>query len=266
MGSGVTPLRLPHFIIAGAPRTATTWLYELADRHPEIAMARPLQPEPKFFLVDELYERGLPFYSATWLDALPQGLRYGEKTTNYLESSLACSRIKRDLPDVRLIFMLRNPVERAHSNYLWSMRNGFETESFGHALDLEPTRERNVLPELRYARPHAYFSRGLYAEMLRPWLDGFPREHVLVLRTEDVAESAHEVARTVFGFIGVAERPELADGLGTINAARPEGSPAIDPATREALNERYRGPNADLSRLLGASFAGWNALPERVSG
>ncbi len=258
-------LRLPHFIIAGAPRAATTWLYELANRHPEIAMARPLQPEPKFFLIDELYERGLSYYSATWFGALRDGMWYGEKTTNYLESPLACSRIAHDIPDVRLIFMLRNPIERAHSNYLWSTRNGFETETFGRALELESAREHNVVPDLRYARPHAYFSRGLYAQLLRPWFERFPREHVLVLRSEDVAERPRDVARDLYRFIGAAERPEFADGLGMINAARPDGSPPIDPAIREVLSERYQGPNAELETLLGASFPGWDATPQHVS-
>lgn len=266
MAAGVASLRLPHFIIAGAPRSATTWLYELADRHPDVAMARPLTPEPKFFLIDERYERGLAYYASTWFDPLPQSLVYGEKTTNYLESRTACERIARDLPGVRLIFLLRDPIERAHSNYLWSMRHGFETETFVRALELESTRERDIAPELRYARPHAYVSRGLYAELLRPWLARFPREHVLVLRSEDVAIDPHKIARSLHRFIGVTEQPELADGLGTINAARPEGSPPIDPALREALSERFREANADLAALLGPSFVGWDTVEKLVSG
>ena len=265
MAASVREPRLPHFIIAGAPRSATTWLYELADRHPEIAMARPLTPEPKFFLNDELYERGLAYYSLTWFDALPAGVFYGEKTTNYLESATACERIARDIPNVRLLFLLRDPVERAHSNYLWSTRNGLETETFARALEIESARERSIALELRYARPHAYFSRGLYAELLRPWFTRFPREHVLVLRSEDVSRAPREVAQKLHRFIGVREQPELADGLGQINAARPEGSPPIDPAVREALIERYLQPNADLAKLLGPSFAGWYTTPENPS-
>src|SRR5262245_35557105 len=56
----------PTFLIAGAPRSGTTWLYHLLDRHPQIYMARPVRPEPKFFLVDELYDRGWQFYVDTW--------------------------------------------------------------------------------------------------------------------------------------------------------------------------------------------------------
>ena len=68
-GHVTVTLRLPDFIIGGAPRSGTTWLYWLLDRHPEIYMASPVKPEPKFFLVDHLYEKGLRFYADTWFAA-----------------------------------------------------------------------------------------------------------------------------------------------------------------------------------------------------
>lgn len=259
MAADVTGLRLPDFIIAGAPRSATTWLYELADRHPAVAMARPVAPEPKFFLIDERYERGLAYYSSTWFERLPDGLIYGEKSTNYLESATACERIASDLPAARLVFLLRDPVERAHSNYLWSTKNGLENETFERALALEDERERNVPPELRYARPHAYFSRGLYAQMLRPWFARFPRKNILALRSEDVALAPRAIAQALHAFVGVDPRPDLVEGLGTINAARPEGSPPIAERIRHLLSERYLQPNADLAHLLGPSFPGWHS-------
>jgi hypothetical protein len=70
---------LPDFIIAGAPRSGTTWLYFLAQRHPQLAMAQPGVPEPKFFLVDELWRRGVDYYSTKWFDSLPGGRVLGEK-------------------------------------------------------------------------------------------------------------------------------------------------------------------------------------------
>jgi len=157
---------LPDFIIAGAPRSGTTWLYFLAQRHPQLAMAQPGVPEPKFFLVDELWRRGVDYYSTKWFDSLPGGRVLGEKSTNYLESTEVAERIYRALPRVKLIFLLRNPVDRAYSNYLWSRQNGLETETFERALALEEQRERDLAANLRYARPHAYFSRGLYARHL----------------------------------------------------------------------------------------------------
>src|SRR5689334_22661946 len=100
-------------------------------------MAKPVKPEPKFFLVDHLYARGLEYYAGTWFAAAGEAQVAGEKSTDYLESAAAAARIARDLPRVKLVFILREPVERAYSNYLWSKMNGLETEDFETALALE---------------------------------------------------------------------------------------------------------------------------------
>ena len=117
-------MRLPEFLIGGAPRAGTTWLYALLDRHPSIYMAKPLKPEPKFFLVDQLYEKGLEYYARTWFADAGAAPLAGEKSTDYLESAAAAERIARDLPRVKLVFVLREPVDRAHSNFLWTKMNG----------------------------------------------------------------------------------------------------------------------------------------------
>lgn len=247
---------LPRFIIAGAPRSATTWLYMLADRHPSIAMAKPMRPEPKFFLRDELYARGLRYYEQTWFGSLPEGRVLGEKSANYFESAAAASRIACDLPEVKLIFLLRNPVERAYSNYLFSRENGFESEPFDRALELEASRTQNLPENLRFTRPFSYFTRGLYARLLGPWLNLFPRRNVLVLRTEDVEQAPESVAGRVFDFLGVSAMPGLASGLGVVNATDHAVSRPAS-AVFEALQERYSGPNEHLANLLGPDFTPW---------
>jgi len=250
-------LLLPGFIIAGAPRSATTWLYMLAQRHPQLAMAQPRVPEPKFFLVDELYERGLKYYSANWFAALPPDRLLGEKSANYLESTVVADRIHRSLARVKLIFLLRNPVGRAYSNYLWSRQNGLETESFERALALEEQREWDLAPSLRYARPHAYFSRGLYAEQLIRFFDRFPQEQILVLRHEDVAIRLETVTAAFHRFLGVVELPETARDLGRINTTTGSQVNPLSQALRRSLAARYRSANADLAILLGPNFEVW---------
>jgi len=249
--------RLPHFIIGGAPRSATTWLHILADRHPAIAMAKPVAPEPKFFLVDELYEHGLGFYSATWFAQLPENRLLGEKSTNYLESPRAAERIRRDLPEVKLVFLLRNPVDRAWSNYRWSRQNGLETEDFATALAVEAERDREVQGKLRYARPHAYFSRGLYADLLAAYFALFPRDQLLTLRQEDALRDPAALAASLHGFLGIEPRPQDAADLGMANAAA-ERAP-LDPVIRRQLEARYAEPNRRLAALLGPTFGVWAA-------
>jgi hypothetical protein len=253
----VDGLRLPDFIIAGAPRTATTWLYALADCHPDIAMAKPVRPEPKFFLTDELYARGVRHYAQTWFAGLPADRTLGEKSTNYLESPMVAERMRAVVPQVKLIFLLRNPIDRAYSNYLWTRMNGLETEEFGRALELETEREASLPERLRYARPYSYFSRGLYAQHLRRFFDLFPREQILILRSEDVGTRPREVALACHQFLGVPPRPDDADALCPINSAVDPQTQPLDRAVYAELARRYAGPNRELAALLGPDFELW---------
>jgi len=250
-------VRLPDFIIGGAPRSGTTWLYALLDRHTGVHMAKPITPEPKFFLVDHLYEKGLAHYSRTWFEGVPDGLVAGEKSTDYLESAPAAGRMARDLPRVKLIFLLREPVDRAYSNYLWTKMNGLEHESFATALALEERRERELPERLRFARPYSYYSRGLYADLLQPYVDRFPREQLLVVRFEDIIGRPAHLADRVHRFLGIEAQPDVAVDLGVINPSTKDEVP-LDEEVRRALQTRYEEPNARLAALLGAEFAGWD--------
>lgn len=247
--------RGPTFIIGGAPRAGTTWLYHLLDRHPEVYMAKPLRPEPKFFLVDALYARGLDYYVETWFADADRYPAAGEKSTNYLESAVAAERMRAHLPAVKLVFMLRDPADRAYSNWAWSRMNGMETEDFETALVLEEQREQGLPERLRYARPHAYFSRGLYARMLAPYLERFAREQVLCLSFDEVVDRPDALAARLHRFLGVTPRPDDAAALGAINAS--DAHEPMPEQVRAHLRRRYAEPNRELARLLGPGFAGW---------
>jgi hypothetical protein len=248
-------MRLPDFVIAGAPRSGTTWLTSALDRHPDIWFPRPLRPEPKFFLVDDLYSEGLASYSERWFAAAPDHGVAGEKSSNYLESRAAAERMAHDLPTVKLVFLLREPADRALSNYRWSVMNGMEHEDFSTALALEEEREAGLPTELRYARPHAYFSRGLYARLLEPWLDRFPRTQVLVRRFEDLVADPAGTTAAIHRFLGVPERPDLAGQAEGVNASVAEID--VDPATMDRLRRAYAPFNEHLSALLGPTFLSW---------
>jgi len=134
--------------------------------------------------------------------------------------------------------------------------NGREHEDFATALALEPQRERTEPPELRYARPHAYFSRGLYADLLRPYFELFPRDRIMCLRFEEIVTDRHALAERLHRFLGVAPRPQDAQNLGVINSA--EKSDATMPAeVRNDLLRRYSEPNRQLAKLLGTDFEVW---------
>jgi hypothetical protein len=253
----IIAMRLPEMIIAGAPRCGTSWLYELADRHPDIEMAKPRNPEPKFFLDDAIYARGLDYYSDTWFCNIGAERIAGEKSTNYLESNLVPARIVRHIPGVKLIFVLRNPVERAYSNYRWSRMNGLEGEDFDRALDLEMSGARAVPDTLRYARPFSYLERGHYARLLAPWFVHFPREQILCLRFEDISTDPRALAQTLHRFLGVIARPADADDLGVVNPSADDDSGQMSSSTRARLEQYYEEPNRELAGLLGGEFEIW---------
>jgi len=246
----------PDFIIGGAPRSGTTWLCHLLDRHPDIYMAKPYSPEPKYFLVDDIYEKGFDYYVRKWFADAPDDIISGEKSTNYLESATAAERIRKHIPDIKLIFIFREPVARAFSNYLWSRMNGLEKEDFRTALELEDERESKVTGKARYSRPHAYFSRGLYADLLMPYYRLFRRENILCLRFEDIYHDTEKIVIKLHNFLGVAPRPEDADGLGIINKSEKDGQ-TIPEDIEKMLRKRYSEPNKRLSELLGKEFEIW---------
>ncbi|HEY8456640.1 MAG TPA: sulfotransferase [Actinopolymorphaceae bacterium] len=248
--------RLPDFVIAGAPRSGTTWLRSALERHPRIWMAKPVVPEPKFFLVDDLYTQGIEEYSRRWFSDVPAGCAAGEKSTNYLESAQAAERMAAHLPDVRLIFVLREPIARAISNYRWSVMNGMETEDFATAIALEEEREANVDPRLRFARPHAYVSRGRYARLLQPWFKLFDRDQILVVRFEDLAASPGDTLAKIHAHLGVDPRPDLGGDASALNRSVGD-QVAIDPKTRARLEAEFAPLNRELGDLLGPDFTPW---------
>lgn len=248
---------IPHFIICGAPRAGTTWLVEALLRHPGVYMARPIVPEPKFFHIDAIYAKGMDHYLDTWFKDVPPGAVAGEKDTYYLENPETAGRIHAHLPEVKLVFILREPGARAFSNYKWSKQHGHEPESFLRAMDLEEQRERDLEPRLKFVRPHAYLSRGLYADQLKPYFEHFRREQMLFLNFEAIIRTPGPLLAKVHEFLGVEPRPGDADGLGDVNAAVDEDHGQITAQERNRLNEFYAEPNERLFALLGPEFERW---------
>ena len=252
-------MRLPDFIIAGAPRSGTTWLYEMLDRHPAIYMAKPLAPEPKFFLVDDLYAQGLERY-ARWFDAAGDAQVAGEKSTDYLESRAVASGSRAIFRGVKLVFILREPASRAYSNYLWSRMNGKEDQDFETALALEGQREQTVPHALRFARPHAVLLprslRGFAAAVLRPVSARADAGPALRGHSRRPRAPGRTAARVLSGDAASRRR----HGARRRQRVREMGDDMPQDA-RRALEARYAQPNRELAALLGPEFqalgSGW---------
>jgi len=250
--------KTPDFLIGGVARSATTWLCRALDTHQQVYLPKPFTPEPKFFSRDKEYAKGMDYYCQKWFATAQDGLLRGEKSTSYLETSGCAERIHTHLPNVKLIFLLRDPVERAFSNYLWSKQNGLESETFETALELEQKREASLPENLREARPYAYFARGLYAQLLEPFFNFFPHERVLCLKMEDIGRDPNAFMQRLFVFLGLPPCGTDYSTLGIVNATPEElRKEAMSQTVRQHLYKAYEQPHQTLLALLGAGFTVW---------
>ncbi len=252
----------PSFVIIGAQKAGTTSLYDYLSRVPGIRPAR--RKEVHYF--DENYKRGPAWYASQFPLALPGRRRdwiTGEASPYYLLHPWAPSRLAADLPDAKLVVMLRNPVDRAYSAWSMRCRMGLETRSFEAALERErqfyPGEHAALLADAhRDSRAHrlaSYAVRGLYLDQLRAWEAHVPRERMLVMISERLfADPAAELA-AVHRFLGVPASPAVtfpSSNMGSYNR--------MDPETRARLEADFHEPNAALGEYLGVDLTavGWS--------
>ena len=184
----------------------------------------------------------------------------GEATPYALFHPCAPHRLRVVAPDAKLIVLLRNPVDRAYSHYLLERARGDETLSFADALDAEPQRlsgeEEKLLVDATYvSEPHkhaSYVSRGAYAAQLERWLPVFPRDQMLIVRSEDLFERPELTMAQVTTFL---ELPAAQDGSFAVHN-RTSG-PRLDAGIRDRLTRHFAPMNARLAQLLGWD-PGWD--------
>jgi hypothetical protein len=247
---------VPDVIIGGAPRSGTTFLIQALDRHPEVYVAKPIVPEPKVFFGPVLDADGYHRRYAQLFGGADAAQVLVEKTTNYFESSRACALIRQHLPRVRLLFMLREPVARAYSNYLWSKKNGLETLPFEEAVALEGRRQSPLPPEKAHARPYDYLIRGDYATFAQAYLDAFGRENVGFFLYEDIERHPEKLLADIQQFLGVSPLPFERLNVGVVNSARELG-PDLDPRLHALLKERMAPAVYRLAALTGMDLSAW---------
>jgi hypothetical protein len=244
---------LPDFLVIGAQKAGTTALYAYLRWHP--AVTGPSWKEVSFF--DRHWWRGERWYRGQF-PLRSAGRLVGEASPSYLFHPLAPERVRSLLPDARLIALLRDPVERAYSQYQHEVALGREPLSFDDALEAEEERTRGEVERLvadprAFSRDwwdHTYAARGLYAEQLERWLAVFPRSQLLVVATDELGEKPAETYAAVLSFLGV--EPHTLDDYPRVFD---RSYAPMRPETRAALAERFAEPNRRLERLLGREFA-----------
>ncbi len=248
---------LPDVVIGGAPRSGTTFLCEVLAKHPAVYVARPFIPEPKVLMTPHpdgdpgLLQRYVPFFS----DA-PEASTRVEKTSYYFENEDARSRFARVLPEAKIIFILREPVARAYSNWQWSTRNGLETLSFAEAIAAEGARASPLKADRAYARPYDYIERGLYSKFAANWIEAIGRKRIAFYMFEQAIAEPEAFVEDLQDFIGV-ERiawPRLQTGVVNANDLA-DGE--IEPAVASSLRARFATEMAQLACMTGLDISRW---------
>ncbi|MFB4296093.1 sulfotransferase [Actinomadura sp. NTSP31] len=259
----------PDFLLIGAKRGGSTSLYYTLLEHPQVM---PLFPNARLLpkdnhtkgvhYFDTHYDKGGAWYRSHFpASGRRAGKVVGEGSPYYLFHPLAAERAGRDVPDARILLVLRDPIERAFSHYRERRRqNAEELPSFEEALAAEEGRlagevERIIAGQPGYAsyahEQQSYRAQGEYAPHLRRWMEHFPAERFCVLAAEEFYADPQTACDTVARFLGLEPATLPPSAVKVWNAAP---SQDLAPATRQALAEHYAPYNADLEALLGREF------------
>jgi len=201
----------PDFVYIGPDKAGSTWLHDVLGRHPQVY----LSPAKGLYFFDRYYDRGLGWYAAKFDDARPEHLVRGEICTDYLAAPPAAERMARDVPGARLMVILRDPAERAHSSYLHMVRSGWRAGTFLDAL--------REYPEL--------LEHGRYATQLERFRRRFPREALHVAVFDDLRADPQAFLDEVTTWLGVDAMP-------------------LDASLREARLPAGRARSASASRVV----------------
>lgn len=242
----------PAFLVIGAQRCGTTSLFRVLSKHPDVI--RPLAWKGIGFF-DVNYAQGRRWY----IGHFPLRLGRGQKVTfessgYYAFHPCASTRIRRELPHAKVVLMVRNPVDRAHSAHRHESARGFEGQTFADALELEPQRlvgeVERILRDPTYEsfehRHHAYLERGRYIDQLERFARDVGREKIYVVDADRLfAEPKMELA-ALFGWLGLSSwLPESFDQWN----ARPRDP--LDLETRLTLEAHFEEADQRLAEFMG---------------
>ena len=253
-------------MIIGAQKCGTTSLHNYLTEHPLIAGGFP-RKELHFFDIN--YQRGTNWYRvsfptrgyAQWM-AYRRGARVivGESSPYYLFHPGVPKRMRALLPEAKLIVLLRNPADRAISHYSHSVRRGYETLDMRQAFAVEEERlkgtEERLVNDPNYRsfehQHNSYLSRGRYAEQLERWFAHYPREQMMIVRSEDFFSATQQTVDGICRFLGCEPA-----GLAVTERYNQFPYQRAAPEIYEWLEDYYAPHNQRLAGLLGSDL-GWS--------
>jgi len=248
---------LPDFLIIGVQKGGTTSLYHYLIQHPDIygATTKEIEYFSKYSYKSVWWYRSFfPSYLTKWFCKLRGNIFVtGEASTSYSFFPDVATRVKKVLPNVKIIVLLRNPVDRAYSQFNHQVRKGREKLSFEEALGKEEKRLKGEREKLAkdpnyqsFNYDHfSYTSRGKYDELLKPWLERF-EDNMLILCSEDLDKDPERVTNKVFDFLGVSSY-----SLGEYHKMDKVGYKKVKASTRKKLEKLFEPHNERLRKRVG---------------
>ncbi|MBE9040822.1 sulfotransferase domain-containing protein [Oscillatoriales cyanobacterium LEGE 11467] len=244
---------MPDFLIIGAQKCGTTSLYCYLAQHPQIITV----PHKEVHFFDLNYDRGLDWYGAHFPPSGLPGAIAGEASPYYLFHPQVPARVYQHFPQIKLIVLLRNPVDRALSQYHHEVKLGFEQLPLEEAIAREPERLQGEVEKLStdptyysYNHQHyTYLSRGRYLEQLQRWRIYFPPEQFLILKTEDLHDRPDETLARVLAFLQLP----IVD-LPTYLSYNAGSYPRAIESVKQDLTDYFREPNQQLWKYLQQDF------------
>ena len=241
-----SPLRvLPDFIVIGVGRGGTTSLYHYLNQHN--CIQKSSYDEIGFF--DDNYHLGLNWYRSMFptkyekqkvIQKFGKFLTY-DVTPWYVRRPWTANRIKSLLPSVKIIVVLRNPVDRTYSHYHLTRREKGLTKSFEEIIDEDIQKINNYDDDLKNSEEYyaelvqnSHIARGFYLEQLEIWLTIFDKKNILIISSEDLAENTQKTMNSIFNFLDLEN--QIIPNLQKINVGK---YPKMKEETRKTLENYF---------------------------
>ena len=240
------PVKVPNFIIIGCQRCGTTSLYTYLAQHPQILT--PIKKEMDFFSWH--FDRGIDWYLAHF-PPMPSGEQFltGEASPSYFDSREAPERLYSLFPEAKLIVLLRNPVDRAISQFYRLTNLNWEARSLDRVISDEIERLNQNPEYIIGEEPGNYLARGRYIEFIKNWRTFFPREQLLILKSEDFYAGVATTVKQVLEFLDLPEYQ-----LSEYQNANPGSYQPVNQSIRDWLRDYFRPYNQQLEEYLSTNF------------
>lgn len=272
-------MSLPNFLICGTQKGGSTALYYYLKEHPQIY----LHSKKEIHYFDLNYHRGIEWYKRYFKNTPPDCKAIGEASPSYMYLEEVAERIFWLIPDIKLIFILRDPVRRAYSHYWHEVNLGYEWMSFENALEKEE--ERLKRGDIFNRQHYSYKDRGKYIDQLERFRKYFSKDQMLVVINDELKKKPESTLKKILKFLDVDENfssrswhiqiyPGRSPRIWKIQRLKryipirsahvlidlvnlKSGYPTMDFQTRETLIKYFKPYNKKLQSFLNRQLKGW---------